>query len=650
MDDDTDVSSPTWAGSHGPAHTFTDDATETWAVRDARPLLPKAAFFMGDLRDGLPMINMQIAYLMIDRGFSKMQVGLLFIVFGLSQTLCLAPSGYFLDYSNSKIRWVTIAGFAVSSLTVLAPLTAASKGANMGLMIFWKILQGGISSILSPGFNGVTLGIVGSAGFTHQVSRNRTMQHLGTACVVAIGTLISYVTYPTNFMFLFIVSPLFAIGMAYNLSKIKPHHVNRDAARGLIILSPTMTEYEHMDDNESIWDASIGDEEIQYERKDKVGELPFSPSYVPPDLASVPSGTAGTPHPSTPKRSGLERSRSGGRKNSFTKPKVVVDTLDSPAAKTDASSNDDTGRRSFGSLPSFNFWAKESDLEVPSPESTGLPSVKPPRAQTPYSVLMQRTFIVFTCVVFFFNLSNSAVLPLVMQSLQVKDPQAGLLLSGMSILLGQACMAYFAKLVGDYSPLYGRKDLCLLAMISLTIRCLLLTILVTAQDQVKTWTGVVMFKFLILSTQLLDSVGMGIFGTLHIIVTNDISGGTGRFSLMLGITMGAMCLGGTASGFMSAAISRDYGDAAAFAALGLMSLVPFFLYLFYVPETLPEYEKPKAKIRRRRLEALLQRINTQTRNLTDKNPFKIQRNPADALQEKTAQAKNKDASDEIELV
>jgi hypothetical protein len=210
-------------------------------------------------------------------------------------------------------------------------------------------------------------------------------------------------------------------------------------------------------------------------------------------------------------------------------------------------------------------------------------------------------------------------------------------------------MSYFAKLVGDYSPIYGRKHLCLVAIISLTIRCLLLTVLVTAQVQVKTWTGVIMFKFLILTTQLLDSVGMGIFGTLHIIVTNDISGGSGRFSLMLGITTGAMCLGGTASGFMSAAISRDYGDAAAFAALGLMSLVPFFLYLFFVPETLPEYAKPKTNKRRRRLEAILQKINTQTRNLADKNPFKTRRNPDDAYQEEKTRTK-KDASDKIELV
>ena len=30
---------------------------EDWEVLDARPILPKAAFFMGDLRDGLSMVS-----------------------------------------------------------------------------------------------------------------------------------------------------------------------------------------------------------------------------------------------------------------------------------------------------------------------------------------------------------------------------------------------------------------------------------------------------------------------------------------------------------------------------------------------------------------------------------------------------------------
>jgi hypothetical protein len=63
-----------------------------------------------------------------------------------------------------------------------------------------------------------------------------------------------------------------------------------------------------------------------------------------------------------------------------------------------------------------------------------------------------------------------------------------------------------------------------------------------------------------------------------------------------------------------------------------MSLIPFLLYLFLVPETLPEYAKPQPNKRRKRLEAILHRINMQTRNLAEKNPFK-RRDSSKKLQE-----------------
>ena len=114
-------------------------------------------------------------------------------------------------------------------------------------------------------------------------------------------------------------------------------------------------------------------------------------------------------------------------------------------------------------------------------------------------------------------------------------------------------------------------------------------------------------------------------GCLHILVTNDISGGTGRFSLMLGVTTGAMCLGGTVSGYIGQAIAQDYGYPFAFTALGVMSLVPFILYVFFMPETLPDYARPNQhlfKKRRKRLAALFKRLSESRRRLVAKaNPF-----------------------------
>ena len=69
----------------------------------------------------------------------------------------------------------------------------------------------------------------------------------------------------------------------------------------------------------------------------------------------------------------------------------------------------------------------------------------PPRkARTPIAVLMDPTLRIFVMVLFFFHTANSSVLPLVMQRLALEDPLVGILLSGLCIVIAQACMSYFA--------------------------------------------------------------------------------------------------------------------------------------------------------------------------------------------------------------
>jgi MFS family permease len=542
----------------------------------------------------------------------------------------MAPAGYFLDYSNNKIDWVIWASFATSALTVLTALTARPGGENIGLMILWMFLQGGITAILPPGFNGITLGIVGSTGFTHQVSRNRMMNHIGTALVVAIGSLIAYLLYP-NIGALFVVSPLATIGMYYNLVRIKPTHVDRDAARCLIIDSPTMTEYDHLDGQASVDqmhgmedDCDDSDNNRSSPGEDDMFSDPSSAeasSYMPPGILAKPLGadsTAWLQNSNDPSIANNNSSNgSGGQVSNLTHPK----TSHPEHFARDWYNPSNVLVRSYASKPSFKFgWGGGKEgmpKEVPS-KSAIL------RARTPLAVLLDPTLVTFTLVVFFFHLANSSVLPLVMQSLALQDPQAGILLSGLCILIAQAFMSYFAKICGDYSPKWGRKGLIILGISSLTLRCFLLTVLLTAQEQVETESQSNIVKALILSTQILDSVGAGIFGTLHILVTNDISCRTGRFSLMLGVTTGAMCLGATVSGYIGQAIAQDHGYPVAFASLGVISLIPLFIYMLCMPETLPDYAKPKQ--RRRRLMALLKRLNEQRRKLAVRaNPFRRRR-------------------------
>lgn len=173
-----------------------------------------------------------------------------------------------------------------------------------------------------------------------------------------------------------------------------------------------------------------------------------------------------------------------------------------------------------------------------------------------------------------------------MQSLAIGGWSTGILFSGLCIIIAQTVMVFSAKMCGDYSGIYGRKPLFLVGLFSVAVRCLLVTILLRIRDSSG---STFLLQSLILSTQLLDGVGAGIFGTMYVLVTSDISGGTGRFSLTLGITTAAMSIGSTISGYAGEALAQDFGYINTFMFLGLFSLLPALLYTFFMPETVPTF-------------------------------------------------------------
>jgi len=224
--------------------------------------------------------------------------------------------------------------------------------------------------------------------------------------------------------------------------------------------------------------------------------------------------------------------------------------------------------------PSFNFGIGQN--KAPAPDGT----------ETPMGVLRDPILLLFTVICFLFHTANGCVLPLTMQSLALEGGRSGILMSGLCIIIAQTIMVASAKICGDYSAKFGRKPLFLIGLFSVSIRCGILVLL--------THIGAVngsnlLLRICILSTQLIDGIGAGVFGTMYVLVTSDVSGGTGRFSLTLGITTAAMSIGGTISGYLGEMLAEDFGYRAAFGILGLLSLVPALLYLLIMPETLPNY-------------------------------------------------------------
>jgi MFS family permease len=416
----------------------------------------------------------------------------------MSQFLFQAPAGYLYDYTESKVIWLSTAGLLTTCLTLLTAFFAAPYGANLGLMIFLKFLQGAVTAFIPPGLNSITQGIVSSGGMTEQVSMNEMMNHLGTAIIVLIGSLVGVALYPSLGM-LFIVSPIACIGFLIFINRINPDDIDHNAARGL-----AGTESKTQSD------------------------------YVPP--------------------------------------------TDFPPATT-------TNKKNIRTHPSF-------ELGLSSVAGSALSSSGNPKAEAPWRILRDPILLTFIAIVFLFHTSNGTILPLVMQTLALGSGRTGILMSGLCIIIAQIVMVFSAKICGQYSGIYGRKPLFLIGLFIVPLRCLLLVLLLILRGD-NAASG--FLQFIILSTQILDGIGAGVFGTMYILVTSDISKGTGRFSMTLGLTTAAMSIGGTVSGYLGEALAQDIGYKEAFFVLMLLSLVPAMLYLFFMPETLQALTQEKAK-------------------------------------------------------
>lgn len=430
---------------------------------------------------------MQNAFLLTTKKYTEKQAGVLFFTFGMSQFLFQTPAGYIMDYSDKKVTLLATAAVLTTTLTVVTATFAQDQGANLGLMVLIKFLQGAVTALIPPGLNSITQGIVGSVGMTHQVSRNEMMNHLGTSILVLSGCIMAYFLYP-NIGWLFVVSPIACAATVYYLFRIKPEHIDHNAARGLKVQSD-------------------------------------APDEVASNLSK--------PLPTLP------------------------------------------GNKKISTQPSFVFGFEGSNNNNDDDNSGVL------RADTPLHVLRDPLLLLFTAVCFLFHTANGCVLPLIMQTLALGDGRRGIVMSGMCIIIAQLMMVCSAKVCGDYSRIYGRKILFLIGLFSVSIRCGIIVALLSLQSQSA------LVRLLLLSTQVLDGVGAGVFGTMYILVTSDISGGTGRFSFTLGITTAAASIGGTVSGYLGEMLAEDFGYSRAFAILGCMSLIPALAYMFLMPETLP---------------------------------------------------------------
>lgn len=141
------------------------------------------------------------------------------------------------------------------------------------------------------------------------------------------------------------------------------------------------------------------------------------------------------------------------------------------------------------------------------------------------------------------------------------------------IVLPQLLAATASPWMGRLAQVRGRRTVLLLGFLALPLRAMLF-----ARDG----SGGA-----ILAAQALDGISAAAMGVMVPLVVADITRGSGRFNLAMGIVGLAVGLGGTASTVLAGIIGDALGDVASFLALGTAGAGAVAMVLFGLPETRP---------------------------------------------------------------
>jgi len=187
-------------------------------------------------------------------------------------------------------------------------------------------------------------------------------------------------------------------------------------------------------------------------------------------------------------------------------------------------------------------------------------------------LLTCKPLLIFACATVAFHFANAAMLPLVGQKLALVNRNLGTTLMSVCIIAAQMVMVPVAMLVGRKADSWGRKPIFAVALAVLTLRGALYPL----SDN----------PYWLLSVQLLDGVGAGIFGALFPLVVADLTHGTGHFNVSQGAIATAAGLGGALSTAAAGLIIVKAGYSAAFLFLAAVAGAGLIGFCTMMPETL----------------------------------------------------------------
>ncbi len=187
-------------------------------------------------------------------------------------------------------------------------------------------------------------------------------------------------------------------------------------------------------------------------------------------------------------------------------------------------------------------------------------------------LLLDRRLVTFAGCAMLFHLSNAAMLPLAAGEVTTKQGGGvASLVIAACVVVPQIVVALISPWVGRSAQTLGRRPMLLLGWSMLPLRGALMALFPNP------WA--------LVALQSLSGVSAAVFGIMLPLVSADLTRGTNRFNVCMGMIGIGVFLGAAASTTLSGSVADTYGDTAAFLALALAGLAGTGLVWLALPET-----------------------------------------------------------------
>ncbi len=217
----------------------------------------------------------------------------------------------------------------------------------------------------------------------------------------------------------------------------------------------------------------------------------------------------------------------------------------------------------------------EIDYEIARGSEDGRSEGRP---STILSVMKDRPLAVFMICAVLFHFANAAMLPLLGEMLARGHGRSSMMFMAACVITTQLVVTLLASWSGIKAHEWGRRPLLLIAFGVLPVRGVLYTLTSATYPLV--------------TIQILDGVGAAIFGVVSVLVIADLTRGTGRFNLTLGVVTTAVGIGTALSQSIAGGIVHHFGYHAGFLFLAAVAAAALLLLWAAMPETRPSTRGP----------------------------------------------------------